>query len=269
MINKGLQKPEGKVFLPFYTPQIMRLFGLIGYPLGHSFSQKYFTEKFAREGILDARYELFPIPEIAQLPGVLRAHPQLQGLNVTIPYKESVLPFLHDLDETARAVGAVNCIRVRDGRLTGYNTDVYGFEQSLRNSMDEAAMLHRALILGTGGASKAVAYVLRRIGIDYQFVSRQADAEKGWLNYEDLRHVDWSAYALVVNTTPLGTYPNTEGCPDLPFEKLSAQHLVFDLVYNPPQTVLLRNALEQHARVQNGLDMLHLQAEKAWEVWQQ
>ena len=269
MTNNRLQKRNSTVILPFYAPPIMRLFGLIGYPLGHSFSQKYFTGKFIREGITDARYELFPIPDIVQLPDILRTHPDLHGLNVTIPYKESVLPFLHDLDDTARAVGAVNCIRIRDGRLTGYNTDVYGFEQSLRNSLDEATQQHKALILGTGGASKAVAYVLERMGIDYQFVSRKSDAGKGWLDYADLRRIDWSEYALVINTTPLGTYPNTEGCPDLPFEKLSAQHLVFDLVYNPPQTVLLRNALEQHARVQNGLDMLHLQAEKAWEVWQQ
>jgi shikimate dehydrogenase len=247
----------------------MRLFGLIGYPLGHSFSQQYFSEKFVREGITDAQYELFPIRAIGDLVQVLQEQPALCGLSVTIPYKELVLPFLNDLDETACAVGAVNCIRIQDGRLTGYNTDVYGFEQSLRKSLGVVHPSSRALLLGTGGASKAVAFVLRKMGIDYQFVSRKADAEKGWLNYDDLRELDWQNYHLVVNTTPLGTYPKTDGCPDLPFEKLSAQHLVFDLVYNPPQTVLLRHAMEQSARVQNGLDMLQLQAEKAWEIWQQ
>jgi shikimate dehydrogenase len=247
----------------------MRLFGLIGYPLGHSFSQQYFSEKFMREGITDAQYELFPIPVIGDLEQVLREQPALCGLNVTIPYKELVLPYLQELDETARAVGAVNCIRIREGRLTGFNTDVYGFEQSLRHSLGQPVQSARALILGTGGASKAVAFVLRKMGIEYQFVSRKADAESGWLNYDELRELDWSEYHLVVNTTPLGTYPKTDGCPDLPFEKLSAQHLVFDLVYNPPQTVLLRNASEQNARVQNGLEMLQLQAEKAWDIWQQ
>lgn len=246
----------------------MRLFGLIGYPLGHSFSQKYFNEKFERDGIGDARYELFPIPAIGDVVEVLKQHPDLCGLNVTIPYKESVIPFLHELDETARAVGAVNCIRIRDGRLTGFNTDVYGFEQSLRNHSGNAwPASAKALILGTGGASKAVAYVLRKIGVDYQFVSRKGDG-KQLLGYADLPQLDWSQYRLVVNTTPLGTYPKTEECPDIPFEQIFPQHLIFDLVYNPPQTVLLRRALEKGAHVKNGLEMLELQAEKAWKIWQ-
>lgn len=247
----------------------MRLFGLIGYPLGHSFSQKYFSEKFLREGITDAQYELFPIPEISALEQVLKRHPALCGLNVTIPYKETVIPYLHELDETAQAVGAVNCIRIRNGRLTGFNTDVYGFEQSLRGAVSDFYTFKsgRALILGTGGASKAVAYVLRKIGMPYQFVSRTADPDVGLLSYDDLGQQYWSLYHLIVNTTPLGTYPNTETCPALPFEKLSAQQLVFDLVYNPPQTLLLQRAMAQGARVQNGLEMLQLQAEKAWEIW--
>ncbi len=247
----------------------MRLYGLIGYPLGHSFSQKFFTEKFEREGITNARYELFPLPGIGDLPQVLKEHPALCGLNVTIPYKETVIPFLDELDETAQAVGAVNCIRIREGRLTGFNTDVYGFEQSLLQTLGDRVQLKdsRALIMGTGGASKAVAYVLRKLGMDYQFVSRNARPEHGWLSYEELRQLDWSLFRLIVHTTPLGMYPKVEGCPDLPFEKLSSQHLVFDLVYNPPQTLLLRQSSAQGARVQNGLDMLHLQAEKAWEIW--
>lgn len=248
----------------------MRLYGLIGYPLGHSFSQKFFSEKFEREGITNARYELFPLPDIGELPRLLKKHPALCGLNVTIPYKETVIPFLDELDETAKAVGAVNCIRIRAGRLTGFNTDVYGFEQSLLHTVGNRAQLKdsRALILGTGGASKAVAYVLDKLGMTCHFVSRTARPELGWLSYEDLGQLYWSLYRLIVHTTPLGMYPKVEGCPDLPFEKLSSQHLVFDLVYNPPQTLLLRQSSAQGASVQNGLDMLHLQAEKAWEIWQ-
>ncbi len=247
----------------------MRLFGLIGYPLGHSFSQKYFSEKFIREGITDARYELFPLPDISGLKQVLKDHPDLCGLNVTIPYKESVIPFLDELDETAKAVGAVNCIRIRNGRLTGFNTDVYGFEKSLRGAVSDFYTFKsgRALILGTGGASKAVAFVLRKSGMAYQFVSRIANPDVDLLSYEDLGQLYWSLYRLIVNTTPLGMYPNVETCPELPFEKLSSQHLVFDLVYNPPQTLLLQRSLTQGASVQNGLEMLQLQAEKAWEIW--
>ena len=247
----------------------MRLFGLIGYPLGHSFSQKYFSEKFVREDITDARYELFPLPEISGLRQVLDDHPALSGLNVTIPHKETVIPFLDELDETAQAVGAVNCIRIRNGRLTGFNTDVYGFEQSLLHAVGDHASFFgaRALILGTGGASKAVAFVLRKLGMAYRFVSRTANPEAGCLSYEALEQLDWSLYRLIVNTTPLGTYPKVETCPELPFAKISSQHLVFDLVYNPPQTVLLQRSSMQGASVQNGLEMLQLQAEKAWEIW--
>lgn len=248
----------------------MRLFGLIGYPLGHSFSQKYFSEKFEREHITDTRYELFPIPAIEHIKKILEDHPELLGLNVTIPYKEAVIPYLDGLDETARAVGAVNCIRIRDGKRTGYNTDVYGFEQSLRHSAGPQwpPASARALILGTGGASKAVAFVMRKMGIEYQFVSRSVETDVDRIGYENLPQLDWTKIHLIVNTTPLGTFPKTEECPDLPFEKISGHHMVFDLVYNPPQTLLLRHALEQGAKVQNGLEMLQLQAEKAWEVWQ-
>lgn len=248
----------------------MRLFGLIGYPLGHSFSQKYFSEKFTREGITDARYELFSIPDISGLKSVLAAHPSLCGLNVTIPYKEAVLPFLDDLDETAAGIGAVNCIRIREGRLSGFNTDAHGFEQSLRSCVRDSSVFSgaRALILGTGGASKAVAFVFRRLGVEYLFVSRSTVQVEGQISYADLPGLNWTDYQFVINTTPVGTYPKTDECPDLPFEKISSQHLVFDLVYNPPQTLLLQRSLMQGANIQNGLDMLQIQAEKAWDVWQ-
>ncbi len=245
----------------------MRLFGLIGYPLSHSFSQRFFTEKFTREHIADARYELFPLPDVNELPQLLAAHPDLCGLNVTIPHKESVLPWLDVLDETARQVGAVNCIRIDGGQLTGYNTDVYGFEQSLRNTgfLTAAGETTRAFILGTGGAAKAVAYVLRKLGIRFQFVSRQPAA--GQITYAELGPLLLAGRALIVNTTPLGTFPQVDAMPPVPTDCLGPEHLVFDLVYNPPETLLLRQASARGSTVQNGLEMLHLQAERAWEIW--
>lgn len=240
------------------------LYGLIGYPLGHSFSKKYFTEKFIREGIVDARYELFPLPDVADLPRLLRDNPDLRGLNVTIPHKEAVIPYLHTLDETARAVGAVNCIRIRAGLLEGFNTDVAGFEESLRGALENRRAPGEALILGTGGAAKAVAYVLQKKGIGFRFVSRQPAGERE-VSYAALREA--ALPSLIVNTTPLGMAPAVDRCPDLPFEQLGAEHLVYDLVYNPPETLLLRQAAARGCAVQNGLEMLHLQAEKAWEIW--
>ncbi len=248
----------------------MRLYGLIGYPLGHSFSQKYFSEKFAREGIADARYELFPLKNIADLPALLEQNPDLRGLNVTIPHKETVLPYLHELDETARAVGAVNCIKIENGKLRGFNTDVIGFEKSLAK-MEYGiwkAKGERALILGTGGASKAVAFVLKKMGVSYQFVSRNPVGENQ-ISYADLSSFLTPYISLLINTTPLGMAPKMDGCPDLPFERLTPEHFVYDLIYNPPETLLLRRAKLQGCTVKNGLEMLHLQAEAAWEIWQQ
>ena len=245
----------------------MRLYGLIGYPLGHSFSQQYFSEKFAREGITDARYELFPLENIAGLPLLLSQHPDLRGLNVTIPHKETVVPFLHELDETARAVGAVNCIKIENQRLKGFNTDVIGFEKSLK-TMDAHAKHDgtKALILGTGGASKAVAYVLKKRGIPFQFVSRNPAGENQ-ISYAAVHRLPSAVYRLIINTTPLGMSPHKDTCPDLPFERLSPQHLVYDLVYNPAETLLLQRAKKQGCAVKNGLEMLYLQAEAAWQIW--
>lgn len=243
----------------------MRLYGLIGYPLGHSFSQKYFSEKFAREGIADTRYELFPLENIADLPNLLLKNPDLRGLNVTIPHKEAVMPFLDELDETARAVGAVNCIKNENQKLTGFNTDVIGFEKTLEIGH---WMLENkpVLILGTGGASKAVAYVLKKRGISYQFVSRSPKKENQ-ISYDDLPLVIHQS-SFIINTTPLGMAPRTDACPDLPFERLTAEHFVYDLIYNPAETLLLQRARAQGCNVKNGLEMLHLQAEAAWEIWQ-
>ncbi len=251
----------------------MEQYGLIGYPLGHSFSQRFFSEKFAREGLANVRYDLFPLPDIAELPALLTANPNLRGLNVTIPHKETVLRYLHDLDETARAVGAVNTIRIRNGRLRGFNTDVTGFEQSLQRWRTELGHtpipqgMH-ALILGTGGAAKAVAYALQKMGIAYTFVSRSRIGPQH-LSYTQLNTLSARDFTLVVNATPAGTYPDVDACPPIPFDVLDERHLVFDLVYNPAETLLLQRAKTKGAAVKNGLEMLQLQAEAAWKIWQE
>lgn len=249
----------------------MRHYGLIGWPLGHSFSKQYFREKFEREGILDACYDLFPLENIAELPALLAHYPDLCGLNVTIPHKELVIPWLDALDETARVVGAVNCIRItKDRKLTGYNTDVTGFENSLLNSgFMQDSKAESALILGTGGASKAVAYVLKKLGILYKFVSRKPVAEDE-ISYDSLNHPPFGLQppTLLVNTTPLGTFPRLEEMPPLPLNIFYPGLFVYDLIYNPAETLLLREARFRGCKLKNGLEMLELQAEAAWEIWQ-
>ncbi len=246
------------------------LYGLIGWPLGHSFSKQYFSEKFLREGIAAATYELFPLEHIADLPALLARNPDLRGLNVTIPYKESVIPFLDELDETARAVGAVNCIKIlENNRLVGYNTDVIGFEQSLKGIQlfDPAS---NAYILGTGGAAKAVAHVLQKLHIAFTFVSRHPK-NKNEISYPSLITHRSSLItpnaSLIINCTPLGTFPNVTEMPPIPLEILKPGILVYDLIYNPAETLLLREAKARGCSVQNGLEMLHLQAEAAWKIW--
>ena len=244
-----------------------RLFGLIGFPLAHSFSKKFFSEKFDAEGLAHCRYELFPMESPEGLEALLAAHPQLEGLNVTIPHKEAVIPLLDHLDDEARQVGAVNTIKIRGGKLIGFNTDVYGFEFSLRDFVLKSKYEHPtgALILGTGGASKAVAFVLGKMGIRYHFVSRKK--KPGTLTYKDLTASTIAAHQLLVNTTPLGTYPKVEECLPIPYEQLDDRHLLFDLVYNPGKTLFLANGERQGCQICNGLRMLELQAERAWEIW--
>lgn len=243
----------------------MQFYGLIGYPLSHSFSKKFFTEKFEREGILDSRYELFPLENIADLPALLGQYPGLSGINVTIPYKESVIPFIDDLDETAQAVGAVNCIKVLEKqRLVGYNTDVVGFEKSLLTLGNWKEKCGNAFILGTGGASKAVAFVLKKLDIPFQFVSRNPKSENE-ISYESLI-VHRSSF--IVNTTPLGTFPQVNEMPPVPLDFFKPGMIVYDLIYNPAETLLLREAKSRGCIVKNGLEMLELQAEAAWEIWQ-
>ena len=244
-----------------------KLYGLIGYPLTHSFSKKYFTEKFEKESISDSDYNLFPIQTIDQFPQLIKDNPRLCGLNVTIPYKESIIPFLNELDETAKAVGAVNCIKIESEKLKGYNTDVFGFRQSIKPFLENHH--ERALILGTGGASKAVHYVLKEIGIDCYFVTRRkaADSTNKIFSYEELNENMMNAFKLIVNTTPVGMFPDINQAPQIPYQFISSSHLLYDLVYNPTETEFLKHGKEKGALTVNGLSMLHQQAEEAWRIW--
>ncbi|MBK8880706.1 MAG: shikimate dehydrogenase [Haliscomenobacter sp.] len=242
------------------------LFGLIGYPLSHSFSQKYFTEKFQREGRKGFAYALFPIPAIEQFPELLEAYPNMRGLNVTIPYKEQVMPYLDELDEGAADIGAVNVIRLEKGKTKGYNSDVFGFERSLLEFLGgRRPGIRQALVLGTGGASKAVLFVLRKLNIRTLVVSR--DPGKGDLVYEELNAALLRECPLIVNTTPLGMSPEIRIFPNLPYAHLTSDHLLFDLIYNPEETAFLKKGKAAGAQTVNGMGMLYGQAEKAWEIW--
>lgn len=241
----------------------MQLYGLIGYPLGHSFSAKYFAEKFEREGI-SARYENFEMENVDGLRDFVREHPQLRGLNVTIPHKQAVISLLDALSPEAEAIGAVNVIKVDDGILTGHNTDVIGFVDSLR-PMLEGRDVSEALVLGTGGASKAIVYGLRKLGILPQLVSRKP--HEGVITYEDI-DVDWMKRArLIVNCSPVGMYPHIENAPAVPYELITPAHILYDLVYNPLETKFLQLGREKGAITCNGLEMLYRQAEAAWRIF--
>ncbi|OJU42294.1 MAG: shikimate dehydrogenase [Bacteroidales bacterium 45-6] len=245
----------------------MDIYGLVGFPLKHSFSRKFFTEKFARENI-DAQYLNFEIPDIAQFPGIIAANPDLRGLNVTIPYKEKVIPYLDELDPQAQEIGAVNVIRVEkegsETRLVGYNSDLLGFQNSIAPILRPE--IHRkALILGTGGASKAVRCGLKNLGLETKFVSRRA--AQGQFSYSDLNKEVLSEYNVIVNTTPLGTFPNVEEAPEIPYDLLGEENLLFDLVYNPEETKFLKLGKNKNATTKNGAKMLELQAIAAWEIW--
>jgi shikimate dehydrogenase len=240
-----------------------RQFGLIGFPLSHSFSKGYFAEKFAREGIVDASYENYPLSLISEFPALCAHHPNFFGLNVTIPYKEAVIPFLDDLSDEAKAIGAVNTIHFREGRKIGFNTDAYGFEHSLRPLLRPHH--NRALVLGTGGASKAIVYVLDKMGIAYIQVSRKSGEHT--LTYEELNPEIIASHTLIINTSPLGMYPDIDAAPEIPYDSISNDHLLYDLIYNPSVTRFMQKGLDKGAQVKNGLEMLHLQAERAWEIW--
>jgi shikimate dehydrogenase len=240
----------------------MQHFGLIGYPLTHSFSPGWFAGKFAQESI-NARYDLYPLPDIAGFPALLQANPALLGLNVTIPWKEAVMPLLTEIDAAARQVGAVNCIRIREGRTTGYNTDIIGFEKSLRPLLQPWHT--SALVLGTGGAAQAVLYVLKKLGIEAISVSRSA-ARNG-LTYAAIKPDLLQKNLLIVNTTPLGMYPDTGLAPQLAYTALTGKHLLYDLIYNPAETEFLKRGRLAGTATKNGLEMLQIQAEESWKIW--
>lgn len=247
----------------------MKKFGLVGFPLSHSFSKKYFAEKFLKEGIEDAVYDNYEIEDVvSSLKNEINSQKgQLKGLNVTIPHKQNVLPLLDELDEAAADIGAVNVIKIyADGKLKGYNSDYYGFKKSLENFVGlENFKGLKALILGTGGASKAVRKALEDLNIEYQYVSRTAD--KDVISYSDITEEVIGEYKLIINTTPLGMYPNVENCPMLPYDKIIKGYYLYDLVYNPEETLFMKKGRENGAKAIHGLEMLHLQAEKAWEIW--
>lgn len=245
----------------------MKTYGLIGFPLSHSFSKKYFTEKFQDEGITDRQYELFPIENIKSLADLLAENQSLCGLNVTIPHKVGVLPFLNEIEEAAEKIGAVNCICIKrfegETYLKGFNTDAYGFEESLKPLL--TANHKKALVFGDGGAAKAVKYVLQKLGIEYQVVVRKATA--GAILYNQITPELLERHKLLINTTPLGMSPHIDTFPDIDYTQLGSDHLAYDLVYNPLETAFLSKAAERGAQVKNGLEMLYKQAEKAWAIW--
>ncbi len=240
----------------------MNLYGLIGMPLAQSFSKKYFTEKFEKEAITDAAYELFPLENISLLKDLLATQPDLKGLNVTIPYKEQVLPFLSGLNEEAREIGACNCIKIAGGQLTGFNTDAPAFKQSLLPQLQSNHK--KALILGTGGAAKAVLFVLKTLGIEYAYVSRNKGAG---FTYEELNKSVVQEYPLIINSTPLGSFPKVDTAPEIPYEYLTANNYLYDLVYNPAKTLFLQKGELQGAAIKNGYEMLVGQAELSWQIW--
>jgi shikimate dehydrogenase len=242
----------------------MRLFGLIGYPLSHSFSKKYFEDKFKREGLADCRYELFPLRSIDGLKEILKGNPDLKGLNVTIPYKQQVLSFLDSFSNIPEEIKACNCIKINKGKLIGYNTDVIGFEKSLRPLLKP--WHKKALILGNGGATGAVTFILKKLDISYVIVSRSLHANST-LCYKDLSDQLMQENLLIINTTPLGMYPQTEQYPDIPYEFITSNHLLYDLIYNPAKTLFLQKGEEKGATIKNGEEMLILQAEESWRIW--
>ena len=238
----------------------IRKYGLIGYPLTYSFSPSYFAAKFEEKGILDAEYHSFPLEQIEDIKGLIDSG--ISGFNVTIPYKEQIIPYLDKLSDAAKTIGAVNTVYIVDGKLIGYNTDVYGLENSLYRLLDGACVT-KALILGTGGASKACQYVLDQMGIEYRMVSRNPK----YLTYDQLDAEIMAEHTLIINTTPLGTSPDVDTCPDIPYKLLGDSHFAFDLVYNPEKSLFLTRAEAQGVAIMNGLSMLHDQADESWKIW--
>ena len=254
----------------------MTTYGLIGYPLGHSFSRKFFTEKFEQEDI-DAQYLNFEIPSIEEFPNIIASHPELRGLNVTIPYKQQVMQYLDEISPEAKAIGAVNVVKCQRStvncqpKLTGYNSDVIGFVESIKPLLKPHHK--KALILGTGGASKAIHYGLEeKLGMETLFVSRKlstGNCQLSTITYNDITKDLLQDYTVIVNCSPVGMFPKVDECPALPYEAMNENHLLYDLVYNPLETLFMKKGAAQGATVKNGLEMLHLQAIASWEFWTQ
>lgn len=243
----------------------MTKYGIIGYPLTHSFSRQYFNNKIEKDGIEAAVYENYPLLTIDEFPRLLKANPELKGLSVTIPYKESVLQFVNILSDEVKKIGAANCIRIKENHLTAFNTDIIGFEKSFVKLLQP---IHKkALVLGTGGSSKAVQYVLRKLHIDYLVVSRNANNENGIIQYKEITAPVMDEYKIIINCTPVGMSPNEHTCPDIPYELLTANHYLFDLVYKPQKTLFLQKGENKNSVTCNGFEMLVLQAEENWRIW--
>lgn len=244
----------------------MQKFGLIGFPLSHSFSKIYFEKKFEKENILNSSYSLFPIETIEQIYNLIKDNTDLIGLNVTTPYKEAIIPLLNEIDDTANNIGAVNTIKITrhsNGTLTkGYNTDIYGFRKLIQN----ITLPNKALILGSAGSAKTISYVLKELGINFQFVSRSPKT-KNEFSYTELNKEIINSYSLLINASPVGMFPNIEKCPDIPYNEISPKHICIDLIYNPAETLFLKKCKIKGAKTINGIEMLYEQAEQSWKIW--
>lgn len=243
----------------------MKLYGLIGYPLGHSFSKKYFTEKFEREKLPDCSYQLFPIQSITEFSSVLHSNPSLKGVNVTIPYKEQVLQYVTQTTSAVREIGAANTIKIEGDNILAYNTDVIGFERSFVKKLKRDQK--KALVLGTGGSSKAVQYVLRKLGIDSLLVSRNRHLKSGIINYSEIDERIMNDHPIIINCTPAGMHPDIHEYPAIPYQFISANHYLFDLIYRPEKTLFLQKGEQVGAVNENGYEMLIIQAEESWKIW--
>ncbi len=247
----------------------MKTFGLIGYRLGYSFSKGFFTEKFEKENLVDHEYINFEFDTIDEFPTIFEKNKNISGLNCTIPYKQQIMPFLDEIDEEAAKVGAVNTVKIiKDGsntKLKGYNSDVYGFENSLKPMLNKNHK--KALILGTGGASKAIKHILEKLGISYISASIEDELFENEIRYETIDDELIKSHLVIINATPLGTFPKVDACPNIPYESITKDHVLFDLVYNPEETLFMKKGKEMGAAVKNGLEMLHLQAIRSWEIW--
>ncbi|MDD7887033.1 shikimate dehydrogenase [Flavivirga sp. 57AJ16] len=243
----------------------MNKLGLLGKNISYSFSRAYFKKKFEDEKIANTTYENFDIETIDLFPSIIKNTSNLKGLNVTIPYKETVIPYLDKVNKKAKAIGAVNTIKItKKGKLVGYNTDCYGFKKTIAPFL--RSQHKKALILGTGGASKAIAYSLKKLGISFQYVSRKQSEGIGF-TYNSLTEADIKKHQIIINCTPLGTFPNIDDCPNIPYQSITSHHILFDLIYNPEETKFLKLGKQNKAVTINGLNMLKLQAEKAWSIW--